>query len=180
MKILTINSSLSGTKTQKAMNALVFGAEVDHEHLNLKDLEMSFADGRDYREYDNDNKTIVQKIIDADALIIGTPIFQASIPGVLKNLFDLLPINAIQSKPVGVIVTAGSPRHYLVAQQHLLPVLSYLKTDVINKYVFLDLSDFTNDFVNDDLALRIETLSKEVETRVKYNEDLNKKKYDFL
>ena len=79
MKILTINSSLSGTKTQKAMNALVFGAEVDHEHLNLKDLEMSFADGRDYREYDNDNKTIVQKIIDADALIIGTPIFQASI-----------------------------------------------------------------------------------------------------
>ncbi len=77
-------------------------------------------------------------------------------------------------------MTAGSPRHYLVAQQHLIPVLSYLKTDVINKYVFLDLSDFTNDIVNDDLALRIETLSKEVETRVKYNEDLNKKKYDFL
>ena len=47
-------------------------------------------------------------------LIIGTPVFQASIPATLKNIFDLLPVNALQEKIVSMLVTAGSPKHYLI------------------------------------------------------------------
>jgi FMN reductase len=62
--------------------------------------------------------------MDADAIIIGTPIFQASIPAALKNVFDLLPTSAFLDKVVGVIATAGSSKHYLIPAQHLLPILT--------------------------------------------------------
>lgn len=180
MKVLAINASLSGTKTGRAMDALSFSSDVEYELINLKDLDMAFADGRDYREYDNDNSTIIQKMIEADAIIIGTPIFQSSIPGVLKNLFDLLPINALQGKTVGIVVTAGSARHYLVAEHQLIPILNYLKTDVISKYVFMEPNDFTENSIEDDIALRLETLTRSVEDRVTLNKQLDKQRYDFL
>lgn len=180
MNIVIINGSTSGSKTAKALSHLNFGNDVHIDNINLSDVNMSFADGRDYREYDNDNKNIVEKIVAADAIIIGTPIYQASIPGSLKNVLDILPINSIQSKPVGVIVTAGSARHYLVAQQHLLPVLNYLKSDVIAKYVFIESSDFASDKLQDDIIMRIEALTDEVSSRVISKQEKDKLLYDFL
>jgi FMN reductase len=44
-------------------------------------------------DYTGDTRVVLEKIMEADAYIIGTPVFQASIPGTLKNLFDLLPVN---------------------------------------------------------------------------------------
>ncbi len=180
MKILIINASLSGSKTAKAISSLKFSEEFTTEYINLKDLNMSFADGRDFREYNNDNELIVNRMIEADAIVIATPIFQASIPGVLKNLFDLLPINAISNKTVGTIITAGSSRHYLVAQQQLNPILNYLKTDLINKYVFLEGSDFTIDGISEDITMRLESLTKTIEDRVKDNKAKEKANYSFL
>ncbi len=180
MRILAINASLSGRKTGIALNHIYFDESVDYTVVNLKDLNMSFADGRDYRDYENDNRKLVQKMIDADALIIATPFFQASIPGVLKNLFDLLPINALQGKTVGIIVTAGSPRHYLVVQQQLIPILHYLKTDVISKYVFLEPSDFDDNIIKDDIVLRLESLSSTMLLNVKTQKKENEERYSFL
>ena len=58
---------------------------------------------------------------------IGFPIFQASIPGSLKNVFDLLPVNAFHDKVIGLVATAGSSKHYLIPEMHLKPILSYMK-----------------------------------------------------
>ncbi len=93
MKIVAINSSFSGTKTRRALDTLSFPEDVEFELIELSQLNISFADGRDYREYTDDTTTLVSKILDADGIIIGTPVYQASIPGSLKNLFDLLPID---------------------------------------------------------------------------------------
>lgn len=180
MKIVGINASLSGTKTEKAMNEIKFDEGVEYTHINLKELDMSFADGRDYREYNNDNKMLVESLIEADGIIIGSPIFQASIPGVLKNLFDLIPINALNDKTIGIIITAGSPRHYLVAEHQLLPILHYLKMDVISKYVFIEPLDFEEEGLRDDIGLRIESLTRHIVERIELKQEQNKKLYDFL
>lgn len=180
MNILVINASVSGLRTNNALDQLKFSDNAVVDRINFKDLQMTFADGRDFREYDNDNKVIVQKIIDADAIIIGTPIYQAGIPGILKNVFDLLPSNAILNKTVGIIVTAGSPRYYLVAQSQLIPILHYLKANVISKYVFIENNDFTNDILREDIQIRIENLSDTVEDEVNDYITKTKSKYSFL
>lgn len=62
--------------------------------LDLAEHNLVFGDGRNYREYEGDTRYVAETIMAADALIIGTPTFQASIPATLKNVFDLLPVNA--------------------------------------------------------------------------------------
>lgn len=180
MNIIGLNGSMSGTKTGIALKNLSFSDQVNYEQINLKDLEMSFADGRDFREYNNDNRVLIEKLIAADAIVIGTPVYQASFPGVLKNVFDLLPINALQDKTVGVVVTAGSARHYLMAQTQLFPILNYFKTNLVSKIVFIESQDFIGDTLRDDIAMRMETLSQTIETQVESKNSAKKALYSFL
>ncbi|GIO95941.1 hypothetical protein J14TS5_10270 [Paenibacillus lautus] len=66
--------------------------------LDLAEYNLVFGDGRDYREYEGDTRYVAETIMAADALIMGTPTFQASIPATLKNVFDLLPVNAFAAR----------------------------------------------------------------------------------
>lgn len=133
--------------------------EVHVTLIDLADYEIQFSDGRNYLEYEGDTKYVTQTIMDADALIIGTPIFQASIPATLKNIFDLLPVNAFLNKVISMIVTAGSSKHYLIAEQQLKPILSYMKAQIVQTYVFIEEADFyRKDIINEDVLFRINRL----------------------
>src|SRR5690625_7501137 len=96
MKIVILNGSIVGTNTKVAIEKVqeMFKKKYS-EHkttlIDLADYDLPFSDGRNYFEYDGDAKEVTTKIMEADAIVIGTPVFQASIPGTLKNLFDLLP-----------------------------------------------------------------------------------------
>lgn len=111
---------------------------------------------------------------------MGSPVYNASIPGALKNVLDLLPIDSIKDKVVGIIMTAGSNIHYLVAQYHLLPVLEYMKSSVIDKYVFITDEDFINsNEINDDVYFRLKALTRDIENRVKSIRKEYEERYDF-
>src|SRR5690606_8112796 len=111
---------------------------------------------------------VTREIMEADAVIIGTPVFQASIPATLKNIFDLLPEKALLDKVVGIIVTAGSSKHFLMAEQHLKPILAYMKAQIIQTYVFIEEKDFyQKQIINDDVLLRIDRLVDDLITITK-------------
>lgn len=164
MKIVGLSGSLVGTKTRTAMDYTIKELTKKYpEHevtlIDLADYDVQFSDGRNYREYEGDTKHVATTIMEADAIIIGTPIFQASIPGTLKNIFDLLPVNAFRDKVVSMIVTAGSPKHYLIVEQQLKPILSYMKGQIVQTYVFIEEKDFyRKEIVNDDTIFRIQRL----------------------
>ncbi|CAM3624664.1 NADPH-dependent FMN reductase [Erysipelothrix urinaevulpis] len=180
MKILGIVGSVFGSKTRIALENITFSQDVDYEIIDLATLDIMFADGRDYRDYEGDTKTLVEKILDADALIIGTPVFQASIPGALKNVFDLLPIDSIKDKVVGIVATAGSARHYLVPEYHLKPILAYMKVALLDKYVFIDSRDFLKEaIIEDDVHFRLRNLARQVENRVTQIKKEYEERYDF-
>jgi len=102
-------------------------------------------------------------MMEADAIIIGTPIFQASIPATLKNIFDLLSPNAFLDKMVGIFVTAGTPKHYLVVEQQLKPILAFMKAQIVQSYVFIEESDFYNkEIIDEDVLFRLNRLVEEV------------------
>src|SRR5690606_29922715 len=143
--------------TIKALNEKYPDAEVTL--IDLAEYDVQFSDGRNYMEYRGDTGYVTQTIMDADAIIIGTPIFQASIPATLKNIFDLLPEKALRDKVVSFLVTAGSPKHYLVAEQQLKPILTYMKAQVVQSYVFIEEKDFyRKEITNDDVLFRIQRL----------------------
>lgn len=188
MKIVALSGSIVGSKTRTAMDYTVQSlAEKYPDHqvtlLDLADYEIPFSDGRNYLDYDGDAKYVTQTIMEADAIIFGTPIFQASIPATLKNIFDLLPVDALRDKVASMLVTAGSSKHYLIAEHHLKPILGYMKAQVVQSYVFIEEKDFDQkQIVNDDVFFRIDRLVEDTvvlaETYQKIREEEDKK-YDF-
>ena len=70
------------------------------------------------------------KIKAADGIVIATPEYNRSIPGVLKNAIDWVSrpygANAIAGKPVLVLGASGGPIATALAQYHLKQVLLYL------------------------------------------------------
>lgn len=188
MKIVAISGSTVGTKTltaiEKAVNMM---QEKYPEHetriIDLAKKDIVFSDGRNYFEYEGDTQDVTTAIMEADAIIIGTPIFQASIPGTLKNIFDLLPVNALREKIVSIIVTAGSAKHYLIAEYQLKPILAYMKATIVPTYVFIEEADFLRkEIINDDIHFRLERLVEDTIAAVEAEAIMQEKQaaqYDF-
>ena len=67
IKILAISASLSGSKSRIVLNTLkpLFSNEVDFEIFDLKEHDIQFADGRDYRDYSGSTQSLIEKIIQA-------------------------------------------------------------------------------------------------------------------
>lgn len=61
---------------------------------------------------------------EADAVMIGTPVYKAAYSGLLKSLLDLLPQYALAGKTVLPLATGGSTAHVLAIDYALRPVLS--------------------------------------------------------
>lgn len=188
MKVVALSGSRVGSKTRTAMNVTVKIVkekypDVDITLIDLADYDVEFSDGRNYLEYEGDTGYVTQTIMEADAIIIGTPVFQASIPATLKNIFDLLPVNAFRDKVVSMLVTAGSSKHYLIAEQQLKPILAYMKAQIVQTFVFIEEQDFyRKEITNDDVHYRIERLAEDTitltETFAKIREE-KEAQYDF-
>lgn len=188
MKIVGLSGSNLGSKTWTAMDYTIAKMKEQYPYhevtlIDLADYPLVFSDGRNYFEYEGPTKEVLELIMAADALVIGTPTFQASIPATLKNVFDLLPVNAFRDKVVSVVVTAGSAKHYLMVEQQLKPILSYMKATLVPSYVFIEEKDFLRkEIINDDILFRIERLVEDtvmlVETKSKMRE-LRDAQYDF-
>lgn len=78
-----------------------------------------------------------EKIKNADALLIVTPEYNSSIPGVLKNALDWASRppgdNSLDSKPVAIMSASLGMLGGARAQMHLRQILFSLNTYVVNK-----------------------------------------------
>ncbi|ASK63944.1 FMN reductase [Virgibacillus phasianinus] len=188
MRIVALAGSIVGSKTKTATKKVVEMLEnkyPQHEVtlLDLADYTLEFSDGRHYFEYDGDTKYVTETIMLADAIIIGTPTFQASIPATLKNIFDLLPVSAFRDNVVSIIVTAGTAKHYLMVEQQLKPILVYMKAQIVQPYVFIEEKDIhRKEIINDDVVFRLERLVEDTVLLAETYKNLQANrdaKYDF-
>ncbi|GLV50060.1 hypothetical protein TBS_06360 [Thermobispora bispora] len=67
----------------------------------------------------------VDAVAGADAVLVASPVFRASIPGTLKLLFDMLPNEALRNKPVAILTIGAAPHHFLAAERHLRDLLAW-------------------------------------------------------
>ena len=144
-----------------AFAAQAAGAAVDI--LNLADAPVEICDGRPLEAYGETTRQAVARIAAAAAVLIGAPVYRASFPGVLKNLLDITPVEALQNKPVGIVAMGGSPHHYLAVEGQLRPVLAWFGALVMPTGVYLTGGDFldgglASESARNDLAALTGTL----------------------
>ncbi len=131
--------------------------------LNLAEAPVEICDGRALEAYGETTRQAVARIAAAHAVLIGAPVYRASFPGVLKNLLDIVPVEALQNKPVGIVAMGGSPHHYLAVDSQLRAVLAWFGALVAPTGVYLTGGDFrdgrlTSDSARNDLAALTGTL----------------------
>ncbi|HEY4332640.1 MAG TPA: NADPH-dependent FMN reductase [Ilumatobacteraceae bacterium] len=87
----------------------------------------------------------VSAIGSANAVVFTSPVYRASIPGALKCLIDLLPVDALKFKPAGIVAMGGSPHHYLAVDSHLRDVLAWFGALTAPTSVYLTGKSFAED-----------------------------------
>ncbi len=169
MKLLGIAGALIGNKTSVVVNEVLESAkkaypELETELLFLGDYNVEFVDGRPFDQYNEDTKKVIQKIKEADLYVIGSPVYQASITGALKNLFDHLPYDVFHKKVVGLVMNGGTDRHYLVTETHLKSIVSFLKAYIPATSVFVTMNQFdqNNQIQDEEIRQRIQLLGSEI------------------
>jgi FMN reductase len=90
----------------------------------------------------------IEAVAHADAVLIASPVYRASLPGVLKNLLDLLPVDALHAKPVGLVVVGATSHHYLGVDRHVRDVLAWFGALPLPVSVYLSNEDFDDGAVS--------------------------------
>ena len=131
--------------------------------LNLAETRVDICDGRPLDSYGQSTRDAVARIAAAGAVLIGAPVYRASFPGVLKNLLDITPVEALQNKPVGIVAMGGSLHHYLAVDTQLRQVLAWFGALVAPTGVYLISADFrdgqlASETARSDLAALSETV----------------------
>lgn len=110
--------------------------------VDLAGYRIGFAGGRPLEEMDDDTPAVVETIARADAVLFASPVYRASYTGVLKNLLDLLPVEALLGKPCAILAMGATQHHYLGVEWHLRDVLTWFGAVTVPTSVYLASSDF--------------------------------------
>lgn len=167
MKLLGLSGGLSLKTLVAIEKALEFAKQyddtVDVESLNVGEYDVQFCDARDPAKYEGDSKQVIDKIVEADALLVGTPMYRGSYTGLLKNVFDLIPNDALLGKPVGLIATGGSDHHYLAIEHELKPIMGFFLAHVLPGGVYANNDHYSDyDLVDEDVLERLDQLAKSI------------------
>ena len=87
------------------------GGDVDVQIVDLRDLAVDIGRSLATGFATGGAGDAIRSVQDADALIVATPVFNASYSGLFKSFFDLVDVDAMEGKPVLIAATGGSPRH---------------------------------------------------------------------
>jgi chromate reductase len=139
MRVLTISGSLR----PESLNTLLLraaeeqapaGVQIDR-FAGLGDIPPFHGDRSDSRPVPAVVQNLRDRIAAADAVLIATPEYNGSIPGVLKNALDWIsipfPENVLRGKPVAVIGASTGAYGGLWAQAELRKVLGIIGARVI-------------------------------------------------
>ena len=128
MTVILISGSPSPTSSGARLLHHIGDRLAAHGHqcsrLQVRDLPAAALLHGDSR--DPDIASALAQVAAADAVVIATPIYQASFTGILKCFLDLLPQEGLDGKLVLPVATGGSQSHLLALDYALRPVLSAL------------------------------------------------------
>ena len=78
-----------------------------------------------------------RRLIVADLLIVGSPVYKASYTGLFKHFLDLLDPTHLSGKVAILAATGGSDRHALVLEHQFRPLLSFFEINTVPAGIYV-------------------------------------------
>ena len=120
--------------------------------VDLGSLTIGFADGTPLEKLTDDTSSLVEAVSAADAVLLATPVYRASMTGAVKNVLDFLPMEALRGKPVGLIVMWATLHHFLGPESHLRDVLAWFGAVTLPTSIYLSSADFVDGVISEKAA----------------------------
>lgn len=163
--VVAICGSLSETSyTQLALDHALdaaedAGAETQLIDLRQWDLPLFDPDDRDR----GDARALRQVVRDADAVLMGTPVYHGMVSSALKNAFDYLGKDEFENTTVGLLATAGGGS-YAQTLEHLRTGVRTVHGWTLPHEVGIrgasNAFDADGEFVDPDLEARVRKLGR--------------------
>ena len=132
-------------EVRDAYEVVVRDVEVrEHAHAIVDALLTGFPTG--------ELAAAVEDVAAADALVLVTPVYQASFSGLFKSFIDLIEEGRLRGTPVLLAATGGTERHSLAIEYALRPLVAHLGAVSVPTGVFAA----TGDLGSGGLSARIE------------------------
>lgn len=130
----------------------------DAELIDLGERRVSFADGREPNAFEDDTGAVIEALARADVVVFATPVYRGSMTGALKNVFDLLPVDALAAKVVALVAMGASDHHFLGADRHWRDVLTFFGALPTPVSAYLTGADFTDGVPHEQAAATLDEL----------------------
>lgn len=103
-------------------------------------------------------RRIIEELTVADALIIGSPVYKGSYPGLFKHFIDLIEPERLFGKPVLLAATGGGDRHALMVEHQLRPLFGFFMAHSLPTAIYASQRDFNsnNEISSPELVARID------------------------
>jgi chromate reductase len=132
-----VGSISSASLNRKLAKALVALAPEGVELVEIPIADLPFYSPDHDADYPQVARDFKKAIADVDGVIIVTPEYSRSIPGVLKNALDWAARpygqGSFDGKPTAVIGTSGGAISTAAAQQHLKAILSHYNAPTLGQ-----------------------------------------------
>lgn len=162
--LVILGSATPPGRLRRALEETVVraGADTQARLIDLAQLDIAPADGRPPAELGDDTASVLEAIADAGAVVLATPVYRGSMTGVLKNLLDHVPVEALEGKTVGIVAMGAGPHHFLGAERHLRDVLAFFGAHVCPVAVYLTSADFQDGVPGKPAAAELDALVAEL------------------
>ncbi|WDS36623.1 FMN reductase [Pseudoxanthomonas sp.] len=127
------------------LDALQARLQLDIQLVELAGIARSLGQALTRSELEPPLEQALVDIESADLLIVATPVYRGSYPGLFKHLVDFIALDALIDTPVLLAATGGSERHALVIDHQLRPLFSFLQAHTLPIGVYATPGDFEDD-----------------------------------
>lgn len=163
--IVALGGSLrDGSYTRLALEHALRGVEEaggTGELVDLRDYDLPMLDA-DHDEQ-GDSARLTEKVREADAVLLGTPMYHGSYSGVLKNALDYCGFDEFEGKTVGLLAVSGGS-FPVTALEHLRSVCRSLNAWVIPHQAAVPRAhsafDDEGEFRDEGMKERVRTLGR--------------------
>jgi FMN reductase len=128
--------------------------------FDLLDLGSDFGCANSMKDLSENALKVFDAIAAADAVVVSSPTYKGSYPGMFKHFFDLLDPAVLENCPVLLAATGGGPRHALMVEHQLRPLFGFFMSLTAPTAVYASDSDFENGaLVNPQILSRLDCAS---------------------
>lgn len=115
---------------------------LDTALYDLTDVGPSLGQAQRYDDLDAAAKKVVDAVVGADILVIGSPTYKGSYPGLFKHFIDLIDPEQLRAKPILISATGGGDRHALMVEHQLRPLFGFFMAHTLPTAVYASDRDF--------------------------------------